>query len=66
MLGEPLEDGQMNEMTLPSRHGIQNTSPDGLKPSTLPLGHGMFTYVAGSELKYFLIQSIYIEIRRWF
>ena len=27
----------MNEMTLPPRH---NSSPVGLEPSTLPLGHG--------------------------
>ena len=30
----------MNEMTLSSRHRIQNSSPGGLRPSTLPLGHG--------------------------
>ena len=29
----------MNEMTLSSRHRIQNSSPGGLRPSTLPLGH---------------------------
>ena len=27
-------------MTLPSRHRIRNSSQDGLRPSTLPLGHG--------------------------
>ena len=27
-------------MTLSSRHGIRNSSPGGLRPSTLPLGHG--------------------------
>ena len=27
-------------MTLSSRHRIRNSSPDGLRPSTLPLGHG--------------------------
>ena len=27
-------------MTLPSRHRIRNSSPGGLRPSTLPLGHG--------------------------
>ena len=27
-------------MTLSSRHRIRNSSPGGLKPSTLPLGHG--------------------------
>ena len=32
----------MIEMTLSSRHGIRNTSPGGLRPSTLPLGHGGF------------------------
>ena len=26
-------------MTLPSRHRIRNSSPSGLKPSTLPVGH---------------------------
>ena len=37
---EPPEDGEMNEMTLPSRHRIRNSSPGGLGPSTLPLGQG--------------------------
>ena len=32
----------MNEMTLPSRQRIQNSSFDGLRPSTLALGHGGF------------------------
>ena len=27
-------------MTLPSRHRIRNSSPGGLRPSTLPLSHG--------------------------
>ena len=30
----------MIEMTLSSRHRIRNSSPDGLRPRTLPLGHG--------------------------
>ena len=30
----------MNKVTLSSRHRIRNSSPDGLTPSTLPLGHG--------------------------
>ena len=38
--GEPPEDGEMNEMTLSSRHMIRNLGPCGLRPSTLPLGHG--------------------------
>ena len=38
--GEPHEDGEMSEMTLPSRHRIRNSSPNGLRASTLPLGHG--------------------------
>ena len=37
--GEPPEDGEMIEMALSSRHRIRNSSPGGLKPSTLPLGH---------------------------
>ena len=36
---EPPEDGEMNGMMLPSRHRIQNSSPDSQRPSTLPLGH---------------------------
>ena len=35
--GTPLEDG---EMTLPSRHRIRNSSPGGLRPSTLHFGDG--------------------------
>ena len=38
--GEPSEDGEMIEMTLSSRHRIRNSSPRGLRLSTLPLGHG--------------------------
>ena len=30
----------MNEITLPFRHRIRNSSPDGLRPSSLLLGHG--------------------------
>ena len=30
----------MSEMTLPSSHMIRNSHPGGLRPSTLPLGHG--------------------------
>ena len=38
------EDGDMDEMTLPSRH----SSHGGLRPSTLPLGHRILTLHAGS------------------
>ena len=38
--GAPLEDGEMYEVTLPSRHSAQNSNPDGMGPSTLRLGHG--------------------------
>ena len=31
---------EMDEMALPSRHRIRNSSPGGLRPSMLPLGHG--------------------------
>ena len=34
MSGESPEDGEMNEMTMPSRHMI--LSPGGLNPNTLP------------------------------
>ena len=30
------EGGEMNEMTLPSKHGLHNSSPAGLRPSSLP------------------------------
>ena len=30
--GEPSEDGEMSEMTLPSRHRIRNLNPGSLKP----------------------------------
>ena len=53
--GEPPEDGEMIEMTLPSRHRIRNSSPGGLRPSTLPLGHGgsphyWLSHVDGEEI----------------
>ena len=35
--GEPAEN---DEMTLPSGHKTRNSCPGGLRPSTLPLGHG--------------------------
>ena len=38
--GEAPEDGEMSELTLSFRHRIQNANPGGLRPSTLPLGHG--------------------------
>ena len=38
--GEPPEDGEMNEITLPSRHRMQDSRFGGLRPSRLPLGHG--------------------------
>ena len=39
-------------MTLSSRHRIRNSSPGGLRPSTLPLGHGgspQYSHVDGEE-----------------
>ena len=47
-------DGEMIEMILSSRHRIRNTSPGGLRPSTLRLGHGGFpqnwlSHVDGEE-----------------
>ena len=42
-------------MTLSSRHRIRNSSPGGLRPSTLPLGHGdspqyWLSHVDGEEI----------------
>ena len=39
---EPPEAGEMNDMTLLFWHRICNSSPGGLRPSTLPLDHGGF------------------------
>ena len=36
----PPEDSEMIEMTLSSKTRIRNSSPGGLRPSTLPFGHG--------------------------
>ena len=47
--GEPPVDGEMNEMTPPSRHRIQNSNPGGLRPSTLPLGRGSSLQMSGEE-----------------
>ena len=46
-------------MTLSSRHRIRNSSPGGLRPSTLPLGHGgspqyWLSHVDGEETFLFL------------
>ena len=54
------EDGEMIEMTLSSRHRIRNSSPGGLRPSTLPLGHGgspqyWVLHVDGGETFLFLL-----------
>ena len=43
---ESPEDGEMSEITLPSRHRIRNSTPGGMRPSTLPLGHGGSSYMA--------------------
>ena len=36
----PSANDEMNKITLPYRHRIQNLSPGSLRPSTLPLSHG--------------------------
>ena len=52
-------DGEMNEMTLYSRHRIRNSSPGGLRANTLPFGHGgslqyWVSHVDGEETFLFL------------
>ena len=59
MPGESPEDGEMIEMTLSSRHRIRNSNLGGLRPSTLPLGHGgspqyQLSHVDGEETFLFL------------
>ena len=49
----------MIEMTLSSRHRIRDLNPGGLRPSTLPLGHGgspqyYLSHVDGEETFLFL------------
>ena len=39
---EQKQDGEMDEVTLPSRHRMLNSNPGGLRPSTLLSGHGGF------------------------
>ena len=34
-MGDPHDDGEMNEMTLPSRHRIRNSSPGSLRQHLL-------------------------------
>ena len=58
--GEPPEDGEMIEMTLSSRHRMRNSSPGGLRRSTLPLGHGTprnTDFHTWMEKKHFLFLS---------
>ena len=43
-VGQPPDDGEMNEMTLPSRHRIRNSNRGCLRPNTLPLVHGGSTH----------------------
>ena len=60
--GEPPEEGEMNEMTLSSRHRIRNSRPGGLRPSTLPFGHrGSPQHVDGEETILFLSNRRYRE-----
>ena len=42
--GEPPGDDEKNEMTLPSRHRIRNSSPGGLRPSSLLLREETFCF----------------------
>ena len=60
--GEPPEDCEMSEMTLSSRHRIRNSSPGGLRPSTLPFGHGgspqyWLSHVDGEETALYMHNS---------
>ena len=58
----------MNEITLPSRHIIRNLNPEaGLRPSTLPLGHGgshniQTLQVSGDDIICFGPDSIVINL----
>ena len=36
------QDGEMNQMTLPCRQSIRNSSPGGVRVITQPLGHVVF------------------------
>ena len=41
--GEPPDDGEMNEMTIPAGHRIQNSRHSDPRQSTLLLGRGCFS-----------------------
>ena len=54
-------------MTLSSRHSIRNSSPGGLRPSTLPLGHGgspqyWLSHVNGEETFFCFFQAAEIFV----
>ena len=62
--GEPPEDGEIIEMTLSSRHRTRNSRPRGLRPSTLPLGHGgspqyWLSHVDGEETVFESFESFW-------
>ena len=50
--GEPPENGEMIKLTLSFRHGIRNSSPGGLRPSTLP-PHNTDFHMDGEETFFF-------------
>ena len=63
------QDGEMSEMTLPSRHRIQNSNSGGLRSSTLPLGHGgssqyLVLRVDGEETFLFLLSRDVTDVLR--
>ena len=63
---EPPEDGEMNEMTLPSRHRIQHSSPGSLRSGTLPLGQGCSPqyWISTSEQRGTILNSVFFQTHR--
>ena len=49
----------MIEMTLSSRHRVRNSNPGGLRPSTLPLGHG-----GSDRVKYNIYVGLVCSIKK--
>ena len=51
-MGDPHDDGEMNEMTLPSRRRIRNTSPGSLRQPLLRTIEAVIHCVSAAEQIY--------------
>ena len=49
----------MIEMTLSSRHRTRNSNPGGLRPSTLPLGHGGSPFQVLARVNHLIVHGLW-------